>query len=469
MITDDLLPDGLTDAEARRAAAVIHTVAHRLEDPDAVAAVASREDNRDPVYSGSMWGPVTLSNGLPGIALLHNELARTDPRWARSAHRVVQSAAEAMSDWPSRGLYAGPAALLAAVQTSAGRYPTLRRRLAAWVAADQLSRLDAVRPGPGVAWEAYDVVNGLSGTARILIDCLDDPQESLPEVSEAVLATLRHLTRITRPVRADAGARTADVPGWWVSPHLLLTDRDRGDYPGGEFNVGLAHGIPGPLLVLSVALRHGLEVPGQREAVARIAEWLLGWTRVDEWGTYWPCRVSLDDELADPRPEQLFTRTAWCYGAPGVAAALHHAGVTLDVPAWREAAVRALQDALARPEHAWTLSGPTVCHGYAGLLQALHRVGTAEADPVLLAGRTRLARMILAAADDDAPFVFRHLARYPAAMHSPIEFKALDVAGILEGAAGVACSLLSVLPADLLGDTPPRPVTRAWDRVLALS
>ncbi|MFD9888728.1 lanthionine synthetase C family protein [Amycolatopsis sp. NPDC059027] len=438
---------------------IVGLVADRLADPVAVAEVASHPDNWDPIYDALMWGPLTLSNGLPGVALLYAELARSDQRWLAIAHRHIQAAGEAMTTQPSRGLHAGPAALLAATQTCGGQYPGLRRNLAAWVAADQLTRLEACRAhgDSGVSWETYDVINGLSGTARLLLDAVEDPAETGPDVERALDGTLRHLVTVTRPIEAD-GHR---VPGWWVPPQLQVSDRDRADYPRGDFNLGLAHGIPGPLMVLSLALRRGHDVPGLRDAIRRIAEWLMGWIRTDEHGTYWPCRVSFAEEIAETRPDGLFTRTAWCYGAPGVASALHHAGATLDVLSWRTAAVQALRDALSRDENRWAISGPTICHGYAGLLQVLHRVGSAEDDAELLDGRDRLARKVLDHADPDAPFVFRHLMRYPRTAPGPTEFKALDVAGVLEGAAGVACALLSVT--DQPGEQ------RSWDRCLALS
>ncbi|MFG2445261.1 lanthionine synthetase C family protein [Nocardia fluminea] len=449
-----------------RAAELVTLVAERLADPAVVAEFAGRPDNRDPIYGAMMWGPMTLSNGLPGTAMFYAELARRDPAWSSTVHRHIRAAGEAMTSQPSRGLYAGPASLLAATQSCDGHYPGLRRKLAAWLAADQLTRLDACRTqqGPGVTWESYDIINGLSGTARLLLDSIDDPVEQGAEIERALLETLRHLVAMSEPISVDGHW----VPGWWVPAELQKVEQDRLDYPRGDFNLGLAHGIPGPVLILSLALRRGREVPGQRAALERMVEWLIGWIRTDDQGTYWPCRVGFDDEIAADQPERLFTRTAWCYGAPGVAAVVHHAGVTLGIPQWRAHAVRALHDALARDESRWTLTGPTVCHGYAGLLQVVHRIGTAEQDEVLLGAQTRLAETIIGMADLDSPFGFRHPMRYPRSAPGPTEFKLLDVAGILEGAAGVACALLSVIPADLLSNRSDAS-THPWDRALALS
>nr|WP_277753580.1 hypothetical protein [Streptomyces lydicus] len=79
-------------------------------------------------------------------------------------------------------------------------------------------------------------------------------------------------------------------------------------------------------------------------------------------------------------------------------------------------------------------------------------------DTELHAGCRRLTGKVLACADEEAPFGFRHLMRFPAAAHSPVPHRAVNTAGMLEGAAGVALSLLPV------GDGP-----LPWDRTLGLT
>ncbi|MFI9625609.1 lanthionine synthetase C family protein [Streptomyces sp. NPDC052042] len=441
---------------------VVDLVAERLADPERIAAVASRDDNRDPVYDAVMWGPLTLANGLPGTALLHGELARTDEARRRVVHRHLASAGRAVATVPSRGLFSGPAALLAAAQTCAGpegHYRSLRKRLAAWVAEDQSERLRIFRAharenGPGVDWAAYDLINGVSGTTRLLLDSAADPAETGPAVEAALAESLRHLVDVTAPVRADGH----QVPGWWVPAGLQISVRDRETYPRGDFNLGMAHGIAGPLAVLSTAYATGHGTPDLRDAIHRVADWLLSWTLNDDAGPYWPARAGWDEELAPHRPRRLFTRTAWCYGTPGVAAALFRAGTALERPDWCSAAVDALRTALRRDESEWAIEGPTICHGYAGLLRVVARIADATGDPELRAGRRRLTAEVLALVDESAPFAFRHLMRFPAVARSPVPHRAVDTAGMLEGAAGVALALLPVSDGPL-----------PWDRTLGLA
>lgn len=471
----DRNPACLLDGDdARRAARLVRLVAERLADPEKVARIAGRDGNAIPVNGLSMWSPATLSHGLPGTAVFYAELARFDPAWWTLAHGHLKAAAEAVRTAQSGGLFAGPASLLAAAQSCAGRaghYRGLRRKLTAWLAADHAGRLAVARdrPGPGVAWTDYDVVHGLSGTTRLLLDAARDPDpETAAAASGAVTDTLRHLVRLTEPITVDGH----EIPGWWVPPHLEPVEQDRRDYPRGDLNLGLAHGAAGPLSVLATAIDYGIEVPGQREAVTRLAEWLLGWTMTDDAGAYWPCRVSFDEQIAVARPDRAFTRTAWCYGAPGVCAALHRAGAALDVPEWREAAIGGLLAGLRRDRSAWRVDGSTICHGYAGLLQVLWRVGAESGDRRLLDACRDVARLVLGEADESAPFVFPHLVPdSPEGWRNATGYLPLDGAGLLEGAAGVGCALLSVIPPGLLGGTDPAAEQAdlpPWDRCLAL-
>jgi len=464
----------LSGVAGEQAAEAIALVAKRLADPQQVAQIASRGSNRAPVYDSSMWSPVTLSHGLPGVAMLYVELARFDQRWLSVAHRHLRRAVQELPPKAvSPGLHAGPAALLAAAQGCARHYHKLRRTLAGWLAAGQNDRIAAslARTAPGVAWTDYDLINGLSGTLRVLLDSLDEPVELSSAVESAVDATLRHLVRISQPIEWNG----LKVPGWWVPPELQLIDQDRLDYPQGDFNLGLAHGVAGPLTLLCLALRRGREVPGQRDAITRFADWLASWVlQGKDGGSYWPCRVSWTEQVAAERPKSAFTRSAWCYGAPGVAHSLYQAGMALDVHQWRELAITGLRDVLAQNEAAWHLDGPTICHGYAGLLQVMWRVGMASGDAPLLEGCRRLARLVLDFADYNRAFVFPHLVPdSPGGWRQASQHRSLDGAGILEGAAGVACALLSVTPPHLLTSGEAHPTGThsggAWDRCLALS
>lgn len=473
---NELLPADL----ARRATDAVLQTAERLRDPRQVATISSSPGNEEPVSGLVPWQSVTLSHGHPGVAVFYGELARRDDAWSPVADAHLRAAVEAMPMSPSDGLFLGPAAIAAAAQACAGagdRYTTLRGRLIGWVADDQHRRIvddqDRAAAGRGVAWRSYDVINGLSGTARLLLDAAQTgPAAQAAE--EAVNATLHHLVRLREPVPAASLPHEliypTPVPGWWVPPELEPVDQDKRSYPQGDLNLGMAHGVAGPLMLLALATERGLIVPGQLEAIEVMADWLTGWTLTDPVGVYWPCRVSLADETAEERPTQLFTRTAWCYGAPGIALALATAADALGRDEWRKTAVTGVVDALSRPQQQWRLDGPTLCHGYGGFLAIVLRLALRTHDPALTAALPNLTETVLSYADDSSPFVFAHLTPdSPDGWLTATHHKRLAGAGLSEGAAGVGCALLDLIPGPGSDSTPGLPMRDGgWDRCLML-
>ena len=134
--------------------------------------------------------------------------------------------------------------------------------------------------GPGGhAVRELDLISGLSGVGAYLL-----LRRGEPGAAAALRVVLGSLVALTG---ADAGG-----PRWRTPPGDLSPD-ERARYPGGYLNCGLAHGIPGPLAVLALALRAGVDLPGLPDAVARTAAWLAAHRADDPSGPTWPNAVPL--------------------------------------------------------------------------------------------------------------------------------------------------------------------------------
>jgi lantibiotic biosynthesis protein len=78
----------------------------------------------------------------------------------------------------------------------------------------------------------------------------------------------------------------------------------------------MAHGIAGPLALLSLAMRRGIVADGQAEAIKRICSWLDAWRQDHETGPWWPETITLEEtRLGRPRQTRPM-RPSWCYGTP---------------------------------------------------------------------------------------------------------------------------------------------------------
>ncbi|ARQ69852.1 lanthionine synthetase LanC family protein [Streptomyces marincola] len=343
----------------------------------------------------------TLCYGLAGTALLHACLGD-----ATTAVRHWNAASQVLGDAPADGIHTGPGALAASLIIGTAHLPergphhALAPRATSWLSAraQALAQLQRTSPGSWAPWAVYDAIKGLSGIGRILL-----VSHATGHRAEATPGLHAALTTLIRMILTDQGTR----PGWWLPAHAHPPSVPVP--PSGAATTGMAHGIAGPLAFLALAHLAGHIAPGQHDAIAGAAHWLLTWA---DPGPSWPPHVSGADLDAGPTPPPGVIpgrRTAWCYGTPGIATALTHAGHALGEPAFLRTATAAL-DHLATDVSTWDTEGPGLCHGAAGVLASARHGGSRlaarardtvlslpSAAPGLLGGRAGTA---LALADD---------------------------------------------------------------------
>lgn len=401
----------------------------------------------------SRTAAATLSHGLPGTALLLACLSTGDPALAPAAEQHWNEAARLLAGRPPDGIHSGPGALAASLvvgcahtaRTHGGRHsvPDALDDAVGWLSAraQGLARHQQQRWAAGLAgcpWGVYDVIKGLSGIGRMLLAA---PHRARGAAAPGLTAALTTLTGV---ISNPAG----DLPGWWLpaEDHRLPL---AGELPAsGAATTGMAHGVAGPLALLSLAARAGHTVPGQREAIRTAATWLLRWSDSD---ARWPAHVSGDALRSAPDARSLTAapgrRDAWCYGAAGIGSAVAHAGRALHDVELVNAGRAAVAGIARRAAHEWDTGGPGLCHGSAGVLQAAQRMGCPELrDSAAEATATRCEGEELSASAGHVGYL-GHLGHL----------------GFLDGATGAALAL-----ADAEGLL-PEPDAVTWDALLLLN
>lgn len=451
---------------AHRAAAeqVVAEVAERLAEPERVAEIAAAPDNlmHYPGDPRPVWDPLLLSDGHPGVALLFAELAAVTPAARVPAHAHLSSALASGIRLLPQSLFGGMVALAFAGHTAAaaaGGYRGMLTGLDRHITDQALgrARADVARVAAGEpvgAWDRYDVLGGTAGIGRYLLarrqaDAGQAVERAVEQpVAQALAEVLSSL--VATATAADVVRHGARLPPWWITEGLEHGLAE-------HVNLGVAHGVCGPLALLSVAWRAGVRVDRQDEAIERIVALLNGWRTTDDAGPRWPHLITLAHQRTGEPPER--GRDSWCYGAAGAARAMYLAGAALDRPEWRADAHAALLGAIASVNASVNASvdgelirDHALCHGWAGLLQIVLRMAHDSADPRYHAVADELAARVVAGFDPGAPFGFRYrhaLARRP-----------LDRPGFLEGAAGIALALHTYAT----GAPPATP----WDTALLL-
>lgn len=356
----------------------------------------------------------SLATGAAGVALVHIERALTGEGTWRQAHAWISRAvAGEVSAGDTSGLYLGVPAIgfvLDAAQRS-GHYRSTLDRLDRHIADLAHRRVEhamaRIRSGGHPGFNEYDIFFGLTGIGALLLR-RDSGGGALDQV-------LTYLVALTNPRRVD----DQTWPGWWVGhdPHR----RNSPGYPGGHANLGLAHGITGPLALLSHAHRRGITIDGHREAIVTIETWIEDWRQEGAAGPWWPQWITTADHRRRRPTQDGPGRPSWCYGTPGIARAGQLAALALTDPRrqhrYEQALARCLDDSTQQAR----ITDSRLCHGAAGLYQTVWRTAHDAASPTLAAHLPRLAD---------------HLLR-----HARTDLDAATGSGLLEGAAGTALAL----------------------------
>ncbi|HKE18579.1 MAG TPA: lanthionine synthetase C family protein, partial [Kofleriaceae bacterium] len=280
-----------------------------------------------------------------------------------------------------------------------------------------------------------DLVSGLTGHAVYALERLRRP--SARECLERILDRLEESAE-----RRDGGAT------WKTRPELLI-ERTRRDHPDGYYDVGVAHGAPGVVAVLAAMAAAGIGGGRARALLDQATRWVLG------------CRLhaapgrsrfpTLVGDGIEPRP----ARFAWCYGDPGVAAALLAAARASGDERLEAEALAVARRAAAEPTARADVIDAGLCHGAAGVAHLFNRMHQATGDEACAdAARRWFARALALRRPGEG--LGGYLSFGAAGEEAP---GWREDAGLVTGAAGTALALLAAVS----------PVEPIWDRMLCAS
>lgn len=214
-------------------------------------------------------------------------------------------------------------------------------------------------------WQGdYDLISGLVGFGVYLIERVQSPRPG--SAAQTLTRLVHHLDQL--------GERTDDGIRWFTAPERL-PPWQRELSPNGYYNLGLAHGVPGIIALLGL-----VQASPARSGVAD--ELLRGAVRWMESEKLPPtprgCFPSMTNDRHPPSP----SRTAWCYGDPGVAAAMWAAARRAGGGSWEADAIAVARMSAERPTELCGVQDAGLCHGAAGLAHIFNRYYQASRDPV---------------------------------------------------------------------------------------
>ena len=369
----------------------------------------------------------TLASGSAGLAVCCSQLARTrsDQEAADAALTRLEEAVDAVATEPlTSSLYSGFTGIAWAVELVDG--------LAGAEGEDRNGDIDdalisLLQLYPEDA--PYDLIHGLTGLGGYAL-----ARWPCPAAAQCALGVVEQLDRRARHDR--------DGVYWWTPPAWRGSRRER--YRPGGVDLGVAHGIAGVIPFLARVHRLGLAQQTVRPLLDGAVGWLLAHMADTAAGPTVPYFVA---DGVEPGP----ARSAWCYGDPGVAAALLLAARDADEPGWVATATGLAVRAANRPPDQTGVVDAGLCHGSAGLAHLFNRMYQMTAESALA---------------DAARFWVERTLEFCSAAVPGLGVASSDTAqpawngpGLLEGAAGVALAM----------EAAATTVEPAWDQMLLVS
>jgi lantibiotic biosynthesis protein len=465
-----ILPDG----DEAHGAATAASVERALD--ELAAALAPAEETR---AAAGDAGAQALADGPAGQALFFHYLDQARPgqghdeRALAHLETAIAATAETMT---APGLYGGFSGVAWVLEHLTGRLlepPAPGEEDPGEEVAAALT--DYLGHTPWL--DEYDLISGLVGFGVWAVERA--PRARGNEAAESVVRRLGELAE-----RRDGGVT-------WRTPPERMMATEAASHPQGNFNLGVAHGVPGVIGVLGEMVAAGLPAGEAAEAAAGAAgvadaagaagvkaggaaggaaqglagegtarellagavAWLLGQRLPAGSGSVFSYSVA-------PGVEPMPARLAWCYGDPGVSLALLGAARAAGEPAWERQALAIARAAAVRPRDASGVVDGGLCHGAAGLAHLYNRLFQATGDPLFKAEALAWIERLMAHRRPGQGIAGWQAWRPIGEITSPNpELGWVDDRGFLTGAAGIGLALLGAVS----------PVEPAWDRVLLAS
>jgi len=371
-----------------------------------------------------------LAGGDAGLALFYWYLARAGEGGDDLAETYLEQAADAMAEVAlPPALFGGYAGVAWTVEhlCSPPDQPLDETADPGADIDDALLALASRSP-----WtESYDLIKGLVG---IGVHALE--RRRRPGAAALLDRIALRLAELAEP--------SGDGLVLWTPPEVLSAPA-RARHPDGHCDLGVAHGMPAAIALL--ASIDGDEARRVREGLTRS---MAAARRRAADGSLFPSSI----DRRDPRPDTR-CRAAWCYGDPGIAAALLRGARAAADPSLEQLALEAGRAAAARTPVSAGVVDAGLCHGAAGLLHVFNRLYQATGDDAFRAAALGWAEDALARRAGGVGGYRSYQPTEP----SPW----FDDAGFLTGAAGIGLALLAAVSdveprwdVALLCDVPPR-------------
>lgn len=282
----------------------------------------------------------------------------------------------------------------------------------------------------------YDLVYGLSGIGESVLcrDELTDQDYNLLKDISMYLVILSSEKIIYEKV---------NIPRFHIKSKNQIRDDEKEDFPQGNLNFGLAHGMLAPMIFMAKSKERGITIHKQTESIYRLYEQYEFFKSSIDGISHWPTQLSTEDyDVGKIGSDYRLRRASWCYGTAGISRGLHLVGKSVNDIDIESSALENLKSLAKLNVKEYLLNSPTFCHGLAGLLAIFNIMYYETKDTIFKEGVEKVLTELIKMYDKESKYGF--IAFDEAIINDKVEIVTSESLDALEGTSGVISTLISL-------------------------
>lgn len=315
----------------------------------------------------------------------------------------------------------------------AGNLPKFSDTLNKFFLEQSVKFTESLRRKKDVNMKDYDIISGVAGFIYFLLDF----EWSFNEKSqlEKLIEYLVELTKCHQYMEHS-------VINFHLTKENLFREDEKVEFPNGNINFGLSHGMLGPLVALTKAYRKGIKVEGIESAINELFDIYDKFKIYHEGIAAWPTQLSFESYIKGEFSDNLRpVMASWCYGNTGIARGLQKAAQYMGYTQKEEVYKKDLINIINQPVDQYNLYETILCHGYSSVLSVR-----------TMAYRDRKDKQFIETIEKDISAVINAFHRNDNSdynMDKIIKEYFKDDMSLLQGIGGVVLSLLGVVCEDV--------------------
>lgn len=380
-----------------------------------------------------LFDPVSLSMGYPGMCLLYSSLLDYFPeeeKWAQYRHEYIKELVEIMriqkiDDISLFNGLSGIALSIFASSSNRNNYVKLLSSVEEFLTEkleEKLMSIDNVN----AVMNDYDTISGLAGVASYLLHDTGFPRREV---------LLKNILKYFVSMSKEYNYKGVAITKWHLHSNELFFESEKSEFPDGLLNLGVSHGLTGPLIILAKSYKEGIKVDGQKDAINDLLKLVQSLYISEEETGYWKGVYSFK-EIENCKITSGNTRDAWCYGTPGVAWSVLVGADAIENRKIYDFAIQAMKKRIGKHEE---IDAPTFCHGLAGLAYINYCFYLETKEDEFLTEAKAIQLKVLSHYQKQFPFGFQN---WESGLTT--EKEKMDSIGLLEGSIGIVLVLLAL-------------------------